>query len=257
MSRAPKEFRSTLSVVDPAVRSALAPKGKLRAGINLENTLLAGKDPSGGEIRGVAVDLAQELGRRLGVPVEILTFETAGRIADAVKDDTWDIAFIAAEPTRSAEVIFSPAYVEIEATYLVPAGSAFRAITDVDHEGVRIAVAAETAFDLYLNRSLRYASLVRAKGVVGAFQVFLAERLEALAGLRPMLISFVEKHPGLRLIDGRFTAIQQAIGIPRGRDAGAGYLGVFIEDPKASGLVSQAIARHGVRGLSVAPKASS
>jgi polar amino acid transport system substrate-binding protein len=174
-----------------------------------------------------------------------------------VKNGAWDIAFIAAEPTRSAEVIFSPAYVEIEATYLVPAGSAFRAIADVDHEGIRIAVAADTAFDLYLSRSLQHAVLVRAKGVMGAFNVFVADRLEALAGLRPMLIPFVEKHPGLRLVDGRFAAIQQAIGIPRGRDAGAGYLGVFIEDAKASGLVAQAIERHGVRGISVAPKASS
>ena len=257
MPRVPLEFRSTTSAADPAVRSDLAPKGKLRAGINLENTLLAVKDPASGEIRGVAVDLAQELGRRLGVPVEILTFETAGRIADAVKNGAWDIAFIAAEPTRSAEVIFSPAYVEIEATYLVPAGSAFCAIPDVDQEGVRIAVAADTAFDLYLSRSLQHAVLVRAKGITGAFQGFVADRLEALAGLRPMLSSFVEEHPGLRLIDGRFAAIQQAIGIPRGRDTGAGYLGVFIEDAKDSGLVARAIARHGVRGLSVAPKASS
>ena len=257
MPGVPMEFRSTTSAVSPAVRSDLAPKGKLRAAINLENTLLAVKDPSSGEIRGVAVDLAQELGRRMGVPVEILTFETAGRIADAVKTGAWDIAFIAAEPTRSAEVIFSPAYVEIEATYLVPAGSAFRAISDVDHAGVRIAVAADTAFDLYLSRSLQHAVLVRAKGVIGAFQVFVADRLEALAGLRPMLISFVEKHPGLRLIDGRFTAIQQAIGIPRGRDTGAEYLRVFIAAAKASGLVAQVIERHGVRGLTVAPKTSS
>ena len=246
---------ATTSAVTPAAQSDLAPTGKLRAGINLENVLLAVKDPSSGAIRGVAVDLAHELGRRIGVPVEILTFETAGRIADAVKTGACDIAFIAAEPTRSAEITFSPAYVEIEATYLVPAESSFRTIADVDREGGRIAVAANTAYDLYLSRSLQHAKLVRVKGASSAFNVFVADRLEALAGLRPMLIPYVETLPGSYLLDGRFTAIQQAIGISKGRDASIGYLRAFIEDVKASGWVAQAIERHGVRGLSVAPKA--
>jgi polar amino acid transport system substrate-binding protein len=243
--------------VTPPARSGLAPTGKLRAGINLENVLLAVKDPSSGEVHGLAVDLAYELGRRIGVPVEILTFETAGRVADAVKTDACDIAFIAAEPTRSAEMTFSPGYVEIEGTYLLPADSVFRTIADVDREGVRIAVAANTAYDLYLTRSLQHARLVRVKGAGSAFNAFVADRLEALAGLRPMLIPYAESLPGARLLNGHFTAIQQAIGISKKRDAGIGYLRAFIEDIKASGWVAQAIARCGVRGLSVSPKAPS
>jgi polar amino acid transport system substrate-binding protein len=239
---------------DPAVQSDLASTGRLRAGINLENVLLAIKDPSSGKVHGIAVDLAQELARRISVPVEILAFESAGRIADALKTGACDIAFIAAEPTRSPEIAFSPAYVEIEATYLVPAGSVIHSIANVDCDGVCIAVAANTAYDLYLTRSLQHAKLVRVKGIGSAFELFIAEKLEALAGLRPNLIPLAENLSGSRLLDGRFTVIQQAIGIPKGRAAGIDYLRVFIEDLKTSGWVAKAIERHGVRGVSVAPK---
>ena len=239
------------------LQSDLTPTGELRAGINLENTLLAVKDPSSGEVCGLAVDLAHELGRCLDVAVEIVTFETAGKIADTVNNDVWDIAFIAADPTRSADIAFSPTYLEIEATYLVPAGSGLERIPDVDREGVRIAVAENTAFDLYLSRNLRHAELVRAKGLSAAFKLFVADRLEALAGLRPMLFPAAEKLPGSRLLAGGFTAIPQAIAYPRSHEGGADCLRAFIERLKASDWMTQAIARHGLRGLTVTPKAAS
>jgi polar amino acid transport system substrate-binding protein len=228
--------------------SALAPTGKLRAGINIENTLLARRDPASGDVSGLAVDLAQELGRCLAVPVDILAFETAGKIAKAVNDDLWDIALIAADPTRSADIAFSPTCLEIEATYLVPPGSTLERIRDVDQQGVRIAVPENTAFDLYLSRTLRQARLMRAKGLSAAFQLFAAERLEALAGLRPMLVPSLGKLPGARLLPDGFTVIPQAIAYPRTHQAGADELRAFVERLKASDWMAQALARYGLCG---------
>ena len=226
--------------------SSLAPTGRLRAGINIENTLLSRRDPASGEITGLAVDLARELGRCLGVPVDILAFESAGKIANAVNDDRWDIALIAADPTRSPDIAFSPNCLEIEATYLVPPGSTLERIPDVDREGIRIAVPENTAFDLYLSRTLRQARLVRARGLSAAFELFVAKRLEALAGLRPMLAPFLGKLPGARLLPGGFTAIPQALAYPRSHHAGADELRAFVERLKASDWMTQALTRYGL-----------
>jgi polar amino acid transport system substrate-binding protein len=241
--------------VSDAIRSALAPTGRLRVGINLSNFLLTATDPDTGEYRGVAVDLGRELGRRLGVPVEIIAYPSPGALADAAKAGAWDVGFLGAEPQRANEIDFTAAYVEIEATYLVPPGSPIRRIEEVDREGVRIAISAKSAYDLYLTRNLEHAELVRAEGADGAFRRFVEDGLEALAGLRPRLVKDCGNLPGSRILDGRFTAVQQAIGTPRGRGIGARYLREFAEDIKASGLVAQTIERNGVRGLTVAPAA--
>ena len=237
--------------VPAAVRSELAPTGKLRVGINYGNFLLVNKDRAS----GIAVDLGREIGRRLGVPVELVTYETAGKLADGVKTGAWDVAFLGAEPQRANEIAFTAAYLEIPATYLVPAGSRIRAIEEVDREGVRIAVAQKSAYDLYLSRNLKHAQLVRAEGIQGSYDLFIAQKLEVLSGLKPRLVTDAEKLPGSRVLDGQFTAVQQAIGTPKSREAGAKYLREFAEEAKTSGLVAEAIARHGVRGVSVAPKA--
>jgi polar amino acid transport system substrate-binding protein len=202
------------------------------------------------------VDLGRELGRRLGVPVEVTGYESPGKLADAVRSGAWDVGFLADEPQRANEIDFTAAYVEIEATYLVPAGSPLKAIGDVDRQGVRIAISGRSAYDLYLTRNLKHAELVRADGADGAFKRFVEDRLEALAGLKPRLVTDQEKLPGSRILDGRFTAVQQAIGTPKGRSAGAKYLREFVEEAKASGLVARAIENNKVRGLTVAPKAS-
>jgi polar amino acid transport system substrate-binding protein len=236
-----------------AVRAELAPTGTLRAGLNRSNFLLVVKDSPADDPRGVAVDLARELARRLDVAVVFLNFESPGKMADAVQ--TWDVAFLGAEPARASEIDFTPAYVEIEATYLVPAGSPLKSIADVDRAGVRISVSNRSAYDLYLTRALKHAELVRSDGLDASFDRFLTDRLDALAGLRPRLILDVGKVPGARILDGRFTAIQQAIGTPKGRPAGAQYLREFVAEVKASGLVAELIERHGARGLSVAPNA--
>jgi polar amino acid transport system substrate-binding protein len=237
-----------------AARSELAPTGKLRTGINYGNFLLVNKDASGA-YGGVAVDLARELARRLEVPIELVPFDTAGKLNDALKAGAWDVAFLANEPARASEIAFSAAYLEIEAGYLVPAGSPIRAIADVDREGVRIAVAEKSAYELYLTRSIKHARIVRVAGMDGSYDLFVKDKLEVLAGLKPRLVTDVERLPGARLLDGRFTAVQQSIGTPQGRPAGARYLREFVEEMKASGFVAQAIQRHRVRGVSVAPPA--
>src|SRR2546428_4374855 len=238
-----------------AARSELAPTGKLRVGINYQNFLLVNKNPAGGEYSGIAVDLGRELGRRLGVPVELVPFETAGKLADAVKAGAWDVAFLANEPVRANEIAFSSAYLEIEAGYLVPAGSPIRSIEDVDREGVRVAVNAKSAYDLYLARNLQRAKLFRAPTVDASYQLFVADKLDVLAGLKPRLVMDAEKLPGSRVLEGRFSAVQQSIGPPHGRPPGAQDLREFAEDAKASGFVAQAIERHTGQGVSVAPKA--
>jgi polar amino acid transport system substrate-binding protein len=239
-----------------SARAELTPGGKLRVGVNMSNFLLTRTDPATQQPAGVAVDLGRELGRRLGVPVEIVPYPNPGALADDAKSGKWDVGFLGAEPQRANEIDFTAAYVEIEATYLVPPGSRINSVDEVDREGVRIAVPERSAYELYLTRSLKHAQLVREKGADNAFRRLVDDKLDALAGLRPRLVTDHEKLPGSRILDGRFTAVQQAVGTPKGRGAGAQYLRDFAEDIKASGLVARTIEQNGVRGLTVAAPSS-
>jgi len=241
--------------ITPAVRSEIAPSGKLRVGLNHGNFLLVTPGSSATEPRGVAPDVARELGRRVGVPVEFIKFDTAGKLGDGAKSGAWDVAFLGAEPQRAAEIAFTAAYLEIPSTYLVPAGSPIRSVAEVDREGVRIAVADQSAYGLYLARTIKHAKLVMTQGLDSSFDVFVSQKLEALAGLKPRLLTDVQKLPGARILDGQFTAVQQAIGTAKNREASARFLRAFVEDVKASGLVAEAIARNGAQGVSVAPSA--
>jgi polar amino acid transport system substrate-binding protein len=237
------------------VKAELAPTGVLRAGINLSNFLLVTGKTEAGDPVGVAPDMAGEIARRLGVPVKYVTYKTPGELADMADTGAWDIGLIGAEPQRAEKIAFTPAYVEIEATYLVPAGSTLRSIADVDKPGVRIAVTGRSAYGLWLDRNIKQAELVKSASLDSAYEQFVADKLEALAGLRPRLLSDVEKLPGARIIDGQFTAVQQAIGTARGNTASAEFLRTFVAEVKASGLVGRLIEKHKVRGLSVAPPA--
>src|SRR5262249_90093 len=245
----------TTPAISAAARAELTPTSKLRVGINYGNFLLVTSYSAGSEPRGPAPDLARELGRRVGATVEFVAFETAGKLADAVKTGVWDVAFLGAEPQRANETAFTAPYLEIPATYLVPAGSPIRSIADVDREGVRIAVADKSAYELYLARTIERAQLVRTQGIDNSYNAFVNDKLEVLSGLKPRLLKDVQKLPGARLLDGQFTAVQQAVGTPRGRDAAHRYLVEFVEDAKASGFVAKAIADNGVAGVSVAPPA--
>jgi polar amino acid transport system substrate-binding protein len=241
--------------MSPEIISDLAPTGVLRAGINLSNFLLVtGKTPAGDPV-GVAPDIAREVATRLGVPVKYVTFNSPGELADQAGKGVWDIGLIGAEPQRAEMIAFTSAYVEIEATYLVPAGSRLNTIADVDAPGVRIAVAGRSAYGLWLERNLRHAELVRADSLGGATEQFIQQKLDALAGLKPGLLADLDKLPGARIIEGKFSSVQQAIGTGKRNTAGAAYLNEFVEEAKRSGVVARLIERHKVRGLSVAPPA--
>jgi polar amino acid transport system substrate-binding protein len=237
---------SPMPQVASAVRADLAPTGTLRAGINYGNPILAQGSPATGDLRGIAVDLARELGRRIGVPVALVPYDAAGKMTDAVKTGAWDVAFLAVDPARASEISFTAPYIEIEGTYLVAAGSPLRTIEDVDRDGVRVAISAKSAYDLFLSRDLKHAQIVRAPSIPASIDLFTSDRLEAVAGVRQALVSASAKIPGSRVLEGRFMVIPQAAGIPNGREAGAKYLREFIEDAKASGLVAQALKKSGV-----------
>jgi polar amino acid transport system substrate-binding protein len=237
------------------VVSQLAPTGVLRAGINLSNFLLVTGRSAAGDPEGVAPDMAREIATRLGVPIKYMPYKTPGELADAAGTGAWDIGLIGAEPQRAAKIAFTAAYCEIEATYLVPEGSHLKAIADVDQAGVRIAVTGRSAYGLWLDRNIRNATLVRSDTLDSAYDQFVRDKLDALAGLRPRLLSDVKKLPGARILDGQFAAVQQAIGTARQNAAGAAFLHSFVEEAKASGLVARLIARHKVVGLSVAAPA--
>ena len=242
--------------VSPDVVSDIAPTGKLRVGINSGNPILAQKDPATGEPRGVAVDLSRELARRLGVPLEFVFYDAAGKMTDALKTGAWDVAFLAVDPKRAAEISFTAPYVEIEGAYLVPAGSPIRSIEEVDREGVRIAVGAKSAYDLFLSRNLKHARLMRAATFEETIDLFLTSKLDVLAGVKQPLAEAAAKIPGSRVLEGRFMVINQASGVPKGREAGALYLRAFIEDAKASGMVAESLKKSGITGVSVAPPAA-
>ena len=231
----------------------LAPSGKLRAAINYGNPVLATKDPATGEPRGVSVDLARELARRLGVPAELVTYDAAGKVFDALKSEAWDVAFLAIDPARAVDIAFSPAYVEIEGVYLVARDSPIRANADVDRAGTRVVVGRGSAYDLYLSRELKAATLVRAPTSAAVTDTFVAQKLDVAAGVKQQLEVDAKRVPGLRLLDGRFMVIRQAMGTPRAREAGARYLATYIEEMKRSGFVTRALERHGIEGASVAP----
>jgi polar amino acid transport system substrate-binding protein len=239
--------------VAPQVVAELAPTGVLRVGINLSNFLLVTGKSAAGDPEGVAPGMGREIAARLGVPVAYVPYKSPGELADAAGGAHWDIGLIGAEPQRAEKIAFTPAYVEIEATYLVPAGSPLRAIADVDRPGVRIAVTGRSAYGLWLDRNIKQAQLVRSGSLDSAYEQFVGDRLDALAGLRPRLLADVDRLPGARILEGQFTAVQQAVGTARANAEGARFLHQFVETAKASGLVAGLIARHNVRGLSVAP----
>jgi polar amino acid transport system substrate-binding protein len=229
----------------------LAPTGRLRVGINFGNTVLAKKDDQGFPA-GLAADLATELAQRLDVTIEWITYNAAGQMTAGAKTGSWDVAFLARDPDRADEIVFTAPYLEIDSTYLVPAGSPLQTLADMDRNGVRIALSEKSAYDLFLTRHLKQAELVRAPSPTASVELFLAQKLDALAGIRPMLLEVARNLPGTRVMEERFATVQQAVGTLRGRPAAADYLRQFVEDIKASGFVEEAVQKNGVLGVSVA-----
>jgi polar amino acid transport system substrate-binding protein len=229
-----------------------APTGRLRAAINLGNPILA--HPVDGGAGGVSVDLARALARRLGVDLELVVVDTAGKSVDAVAGERADVGFFAIDPARGADIAFTGPYVLIEGSYLVQDGSPIRANDDVDRAGHRVVVGKGSAYDLFLTRELRQAQIVRAPSSPAVVPTFLDEGADVAAGVRQQLEADARKQPGLRVLDGRFMVIRQAMGVPKSRGADAAvFLAAFVEEMKASGFVADALKRHGIEGASVAP----
>ena len=237
----------------PEAVNELAPGGKLRAAINYGNGVLAQKGPDG-EPRGVSADLSRELARRLGVSLEFVTFTAAGKVFEAAKQNAVDVMFIAIEPVRAADLEFSPPYVLIEGAYLVLKDSPLREPADVDKPGIRISVGENSAYDLYLKRTLKHATLLRtAGGCCKNIDLFRAEKLEAAAGVRQPLAAYAKEHPDVRVMEKAFQQIRQAMGTPKGRPAAAAYLRGFVEEMKQNGFVADALKRSNQLDAQVAP----
>jgi polar amino acid transport system substrate-binding protein len=237
------------------VIAELAPSGTLRAAINMGNGLLVTGKTAAGDPQGVAPDMAAEIAKRLNVPLAYVKFERPSDLADAAGTNAWDIGLIGAEPARAEKITFTAAYCEIEATYLVQPGSPLQTVADVDRAGSRIVVRRGSAYDLWLERNIKHATLMREPSDDGPFDQFVGQKLDALAGLRPQLLADVKKVPGARILPGNFTAVQQAIGTTKGNAAAAAFLRDFVEEAKRTGFVAKLIERHRVVGLSVAPLA--
>ena len=239
-----------------AIVFAFAPGGLLRASINLGNPVLAGQDPATGAPKGVSVDLATEFAKRLGVSVEFITFDTAAKSVDAVAGEQADIGFFAIDPKRGELIAFTAAYVLIEGAYLVREDSPVKRNDDVDQPGRTVVVGQGAAYDLFLSRELKHASLVRAPSTPAVVEMFLKEGADVAANVRQQLEADAKRFGGLRLLPGRFMVIRQAMGCPRSRgEAAAAELARFVEEMKAGGFVRDALARHGIQGASVAPAA--
>jgi polar amino acid transport system substrate-binding protein len=233
----------------------LGSTGRLRAAINFGNPILASQG-RGGEPQGVSVDLAREAARRLGLPIELVTFKSAGNVVEAVKAKQVDLAFVAIDPVRAADMEYTAPYVIIEGAYLVRSGSPLQRNEDVDRSGTRVVVGRGSAYDLFLTRELKAATLVRAPTSPAVTDMFLAQNLEVAAGVKQQLEADAQRVGGVRLLPGRFMVIEQAMGVPKGRLAAQAWLSAFIEEMKASGFVAQALQRHKIEGAAVAPARS-
>jgi polar amino acid transport system substrate-binding protein len=246
-------MQPTASSIPGNVRAEIAPSGTLIAGINYGNPVIVQKDPAGGAPQGVGPELARELARRLGVPIRYVTYDTAGKLADGAKQGAWDVAFLAVDPERAAEIEFTAPYVHIEATYLVRKDAPFKSVGDLDRKGLRIAVGNKTAYDLFLVRNIKDAELVRSPTSLTAIDEFLGGGLDAVAGVKQPLVGVARSQPGYRVLDGNFMVIRQAAGVPKARAAAARYFNEFIEEMKASGFVARALAGSGNGDVTVPP----
>jgi polar amino acid transport system substrate-binding protein len=237
----------------PDLIRAFAPTGTMRASINLGNPILANKNPNTNEPFGVSIDLAREFAKRLGVGIELVVFDAAGKSVEAVRGEQADIGFFAIDPLRGEGISFTAPYVLIEGSYMVPTDSALQSNDEVDHAGIRVTVGKGSAYDLFLTRELKHADIVRAPTST-VVDVFVDQKLEVAAGVKQQLEADLVRFPNHRLLPGRFMVIQQAMGTPKSRGAeAAAYLANFVEDMKSSGFVAEALARHHIQGASVAP----
>jgi polar amino acid transport system substrate-binding protein len=237
------------------VRQSLASAGKLRVGINLQRIFLAKRNADSGEVTGMALDLGRMLAQRLGVMFDPVFYPNVGAVVDGAAAGAWDIAFLADDSARADLIEFTAPYIEVDNTYLVPVDSRIRTVADADRPGVRIGVGIRNATGLFLKRTLKQAQLVGTQDV-GVIELLRSGKVDVAAGSRDALLVVQENLSGYRLLDDRFNAVGHAIALPRGRASGLAYVNSFVEEIKGSGVVAQAIARHSIKGISVAPPAT-
>ncbi|MEY2592891.1 MAG: hypothetical protein RI972_580 [Pseudomonadota bacterium] len=239
-----------------AIVKALTPNGRLRASINLGNPILASADPATGEPRGVSVDLSRALAQRLGAELDLVVSDAAAKSVEAVRSERADVGFFAVDPVRGEGIAFTAPYVLIEGAYLVRQSSPLKTNEEVDQAGRTVMVGKGSAYDLFLTRELKAATLMRAPTSPAVVDAFIAQGSDVAAGVKQQLEADAARLGGLRLLPGRFMVIQQAMGLPKSRSPeAAGFLAAFVESMKASGFVAEALARHGIQGASVAPPA--
>jgi polar amino acid transport system substrate-binding protein len=248
-----RDKRVRAQPVTADIAASLAPSGTLRVAINYGNAVLAQRNSETGILSGVSVDIAQELGRRLGLPLALVSFNAAGKVSAAATENKWDVAFLARDPERARDISFTAAYVVINGNYVVRKASAFATPEQIDRDGVRVAVSGRSIYDLFLARTLKHAKIVRAASPPEAAALFQSERLEVCAGIQSAMQQLVAGDPTLRMIPAAFMQIDQAMGTPVGRPAGAAYLKDFVESIKSDGFVAKALARNGQTDASVAP----
>lgn len=241
-----------MNPVDPGLVAQLAPSGRLKAAINIGNVVLARKGGAQ-SATGPSVDIANELGRLLGVPVDLLVYDSAGVVVSRLDEDRWDIAFMAIDPARTGQIAFTAPYVFIDGTYLVRDDAPYKSVADLDRMGVRIAVGQGAAYDLYLTRALTQATLVRSPTSVTAIEQFARDGVEAVAGVRQALVNAQKTLSGYLVLPDSFTRIEQAVAIPKGREEGFAYVAALIETLKATGFVRASLDRAGHAGVLVAP----
>ena len=239
-----------------AVVADLAPAGRLRAAFNYGNPVLASWSPATGAAGGISADLARELARCLGVPVDFVPYDAAGKVVAALAAKAWDICFLAIDPLRAADIDFTAAYVVIEGIYLVADRSPVADNAGIDQPGMRVGVIVGSAYDLFLSRELKQATIVRASSFEAVLALWRKGEIDSIAGVKPQLEDAARGTRGMRMLPGRFMAINQAMGTPRGREAGAKYLRDFVEEMKRSGFIARAFARHRIEGASIAPAAA-
>jgi polar amino acid transport system substrate-binding protein len=248
-------FSQPMNKIDPKLIQSFAPTGTLRVGINLGNPVLAGLDASTQKPKGVTIDIANEIGKRAGIPIELVPFQTAGSTVDAIKTGKIDLIFVAIDPVRGADVSYTPPYIQIEGAYMVKADSNLKVNEDVDRSGVEIVVGKGSAYDLFLTREIKNAALLRAASSQAVVDDFMAGKGNVAAGVKQQLESDAKRYNGLRMLPGRFMVINQAIGIPKARpefEKTTIYLSSIITDLKSSGFVAESMKRHGIEGARVA-----
>ena len=244
-----------MKTIDSCTLSSFAPTATLRVGINLGNPILANEEPNTKRLYGVTIDIANEIGKRISLPVQLIPFKTAGATVDAVKTGEIDLVFVAIDPVRGADISYTPAYIQIEGAYMVKANSSINNNEEVDAVGNEIVVGKGSAYDLYLSREIKHATLLRAASSQAVVDDFMSGQGNVAAGVKQQLESDAKRYEGLRMLPGRFMVINQAIGIPKARtqyEVTTAYLSDVIAELKQSGFIAEAMKRHNIQGAKVA-----